>query len=292
VEVEIGSMAINLNNSAVNQVLICDRFARGDHYHEVRTQGTRDWLLFHTVSGEGVFRLHGETFRIGCGDVAILHPGTPHDYAAATGSVWIFDWAHCLLSSRSAADLRRSEPIPGLSLIHLDEIYLRERIGGAFQRMIADSRGSGPYAQELSSHALTEILLLLASKTNSSEGRQLDSRVTETLHRMGERLADEFTVEDFARHVGLSPSRFSHLFKEQTGLSVMEAFTQLRLRQAAKLLEFTDLRVQEIALDVGFHSPYYFTERFTAFYRVSPRSYRKNAAAKRNESQPPTFTSK
>lgn len=48
----------------------------------------------------------------------------------------------------------------------------------------------------------------------------------------------------------------------------------MRLRQAANLLEYTSDPILEIAEEVGFKNPYYFTRQFTAYYGVSPRYYR------------------
>lgn len=268
-------MAENLNNTAASAVLICDRFQQPDHYRVVRERGTNDWLMTYTSAGQGVYRINGKTFQAGPGDLFVLQPGVPHDYATVPGQIWEFDWVHCSLSQSMLTKLQLPEPQPGLWTIHVGDSYLGERIADAFRRMIADSRGAEPFAAELASQALTEILLLLAGKSARNNGRKLDSRVSETLHRMAERMSEPHHIEALARQAGLSASRLSHLFKEQTGQSVMEALTALRLRQAAKLLEFTDRRIAEIAGDVGFQSPYYFTERFTSFYGISPSGYRK-----------------
>ncbi|WP_274366195.1 helix-turn-helix domain-containing protein [Paenibacillus thermotolerans] len=268
-------MAENLNNTAASAVFICGRFLQSDHYRVIREHGTNDWLMTYTSAGQGVYRLHGKSFHADPGDLLVLQPGAPHDYATAPGQLWEFDWVHCSLSQSMLAKLQLPEPAPGLWKIHVGDSYLGERVSGAFQRMIADSRGAEPFAAELASQALTEIMLLLAGKSATFNGRKLDSRVSETLHRMAERMAEPLHIEQLARQAGLSVSRLSHLFKEQTGQSVMEALTALRLRQAAKLLEFTDRRIAEIAGDVGFQSPFYFTERFTSFYGISPSGYRK-----------------
>ena len=55
----------------------------------------------------------------------------------------------------------------------------------------------------------------------------------------------------------------------------MAALLSFRLRQSARLLEFTNRSISEVAGDVGFSSPFYFTKQFTAFYGMNPRDFRK-----------------
>jgi AraC family transcriptional regulator of arabinose operon len=54
----------------------------------------------------------------------------------------------------------------------------------------------------------------------------------------------------------------------------MNTLNQLRLREAARYLVFTSRLVGDIARDVGFADPFFFTRQFTAFFGVSPSAYR------------------
>lgn len=60
----------------------------------------------------------------------------------------------------------------------------------------------------------------------------------------------------------------------------METLLKFRLKQAEKKLTFTDRTVTEIALEVGFNSPDYFTRQFVKYYGVSPTQYRKSLKLK------------
>jgi AraC family transcriptional regulator of arabinose operon len=94
------------------------------------------------------------------------------------------------------------------------------------------------------------------------------------LQVLSQRYPEPLSVAGLAGLVGLSPSRLTHLFKETVGASIVQTVLQLRLRQAARLLEFTDLTVAEIAAQVGFESAFYFSRQFKAHYGVSPSTYR------------------
>src|SRR5262249_15835700 len=59
-------------------------------------------------------------------------------------------------------------------------------------------------------------------------------------------------VQKAAGSVYLSVSRLSHLFKQETGLSILEYAKVLKLRRAKHLIEQTQARIKEIAALVGY----------------------------------------
>jgi AraC family transcriptional regulator of arabinose operon len=60
----------------------------------------------------------------------------------------------------------------------------------------------------------------------------------------------------------------------------MEWVLNLRLRQAARLLEFTSLSVGAIAREVGYLSPFHFSRQFKAYFGLSPSLFRQQVQQK------------
>ena len=85
----------------------------------------------------------------------------------------------------------------------------------------------------------------------------------------------DITSEDICRHIGCSRSLISHQFKNSTGMSIREYLTMLRLDDAKKLLECSNLTVTEIAFAVGFGSSNYFTNVFKKEFGMAPGAYKK-----------------
>lgn len=81
-------------------------------------------------------------------------------------------------------------------------------------------------------------------------------------------------VEDIARFCNCSKSHMQHLFKRYHGMGVMRYLENVRMQQAKKLLEDTDLPVCNIALQVGFHDPNYFSATFSKLCGSSPSVHR------------------
>jgi two-component system response regulator YesN len=86
--------------------------------------------------------------------------------------------------------------------------------------------------------------------------------------------AGEVSVEDVARSAFISPSRLSHVFKDATGMSLIDYLTQIRIDRAQHLLAETDRTVAEICFELGIQSPTYFTRLFRRMTGTSPSQYR------------------
>ena len=82
------------------------------------------------------------------------------------------------------------------------------------------------------------------------------------------------SLESVCTHLHLSVSHFSTLFKQETGCGFVNYLTQVRLTQAAWLLDNTDSAVGEIAQQVGYSEPAYFSYVFKKRYGVSLMKYR------------------
>ena len=83
------------------------------------------------------------------------------------------------------------------------------------------------------------------------------------------------TVYSIAGRVGLSTSRFAHLFAKQVGASPLETFNRVVMHQAASLLKKEPhLSVKEIAFSLGFSSLSLFSRPFRKQYGITPTGYR------------------
>ena len=80
-------------------------------------------------------------------------------------------------------------------------------------------------------------------------------------------------MENLARQFGYSKSRFSRLFHDHLGCSLIEYLSVLRCRQAAHLLLESDMTMLDIALNVGFECLRTFYRSFKNCYEMTPTQY-------------------
>ena len=80
----------------------------------------------------------------------------------------------------------------------------------------------------------------------------------------------EFGVEDMGRQIGLSRVQLYRKVKAMTGSSVVDLLRKARLVKARRLLETRSMSVSEVAYEVGFSAPSYFTKCFKEEYGMLP----------------------
>lgn len=91
----------------------------------------------------------------------------------------------------------------------------------------------------------------------------------------------DISIDDVAASVFLSSGYLSIIFKEETGYTVLEYITYVRMNKAKELvLQGTGLKVKEIAEQVGYHNVQSFIRYFKKYFGETPMAYRKNADGK------------
>lgn len=85
---------------------------------------------------------------------------------------------------------------------------------------------------------------------------------------------EKLTLQEVCRHVTMSTSYFSQIFKQVTGDTFIEYLTGVRMAKAKELLKSTDFKFYEIAAQVGYADPNYFSILFKKQTGLSPKDYR------------------
>ena len=87
----------------------------------------------------------------------------------------------------------------------------------------------------------------------------------------------ELSLNEVAAQANLSASHFSAVFSQETGQTFKEYLTQIRISKAKELLRMTMLRSAEIAYQVGYNDPHYFSSVFKKHTGLSPIEFRSQA---------------
>lgn len=256
-------------------IWVANHFRASYGYHVRRPAGTHDWLLTFTIAGVGCYRFGDQSHLCQAGDLMVLEPGTMHDYATLyKEQPWEFYWVHFLPRPHWAEWLQLPVQAIGLRRVKIADALLAQRMERAFARLLHDLHNSTHFQTDLAANALEEILLCSAQQQARTKPHTLDPRINAILQRLQTNYREPITIAALAQQVALSPSRLSHLFKEQVGRSIIETTLTIRLHQTERLLKYTSLHIGEIAQEVGFQSASYFSRQFKARYGLSPDAYR------------------
>lgn len=108
-----------------------------------------------------------------------------------------------------------------------------------------------------------------------------DALMERVMKYMNEHLADpDLNVEKLTEDVGISRAQLHRKLKEIAGVSAGEFIRNLRLEQAARLIEEGQINITQVAYSVGFSNQTHFSTVFKKHYGMSPSEY---AETKRNE---------
>ena len=87
-------------------------------------------------------------------------------------------------------------------------------------------------------------------------------------------MQENLSLNSVAGAVNVSANYFSALFSQEMQSTFIEYVTQKRMDKAKKLLRQTDKHSGEIALEVGYKDPHYFSFVFKKTQGCTPREYR------------------
>jgi len=92
-------------------------------------------------------------------------------------------------------------------------------------------------------------------------------------------LADHFSVaapvDEMVRRSGLAERSFKRRFTLATGFSPIAYVQQLRVEEAKRRLERTDLSIEQISWKVGYEDPAFFRRLFKRITHITPGAYRR-----------------
>lgn len=105
--------------------------------------------------------------------------------------------------------------------------------------------------------------------------------ITEQIKQyINQHMEEELTRETFADMFYLNPDYLAKLFKKETGISLGSYLVGQRMERAKQLLAASDLKINEISIQVGYDSFSYFSKIFREYTGMSPNEFRKNKKIK------------
>ena len=246
----------------------------GFHARE-RRYGCLQHILIYCVHGEGWFEINNQRYLVKPDHFFIIPANIAHRYGANLNNPWSIYWVHFTGSHSSQYIdflIDYSENYAPIMMPHKSErIVMFDDIISHIEMAFNDD--NIVYANTSFAHFLTTFK---ASVFNPNPQQSSDEDpVSKVIFYMKEHLTEMLTLEQLANVAGMSASHFSVLFRQKVQSSPINFFTFLKTQQACRLLEYSNLRVKEIAYQIGYADPYHFSRVFTTVMGMSPRDFRK-----------------
>lgn len=250
-----------------------------------RHQNTNSYEIIQVLSGGGSAFISGRTYPLLPGamlfiDANCLHAVMPADVTNYCRSKLVIDgrYLHALFEMMGATEaLSFFFSQHGGCCIALAEDKT-QRVDRVFGNL-ARSFEQPPDAQNsLRIHALMLELFSVCCQYSEPVEPHAQDKLAQVFAYLRTHYAQPLRVEEVARETHLSKFYLCHLFREQTGMTLMQYLYEYRLSAARQLLRFSDLSISEIAHNCGFGSSSHFCTLFRAREGVSPRDYRRAAS--------------
>lgn len=106
-------------------------------------------------------------------------------------------------------------------------------------------------------------------------GNQYKSMLKRALRYIDQHYTDEnLSLNTVAKAANISPNYFSGVFSQEMGQTFVEYLTEKRMERARELLRYSGKRSSEVAYEVGYRDPRYFSFLFKKTQGCTPSSYR------------------
>jgi len=136
------------------------------------------------------------------------------------------------------------------------------------------------YRYPSSTQLLEDMLVFLRTfvevMNNQFDDYKNKQKIQMAIRYITENYDKDLNMAVVSNYISMNYSLFSYVFKQYTGSNFVNYLKDLRMKEAKRLLEETDLRVNEISQKIGYDNEKHFMKTFKSVCGVSPTEYRRN----------------
>lgn len=244
------------------------------NHYRARQDGAPEHVLIYCEKGSGWIDYHNERFHLQQHQAFIIPAEHRHAYGADIEHPWSIYWLHfkgdntAMFSGMfgkvlSISDTSTNRFTDRIQLF--EEIYKNLEMG---------------YSQENMEYITFCAMYFLASFKYMPQFQEInkferDDVIQNCIYYMRDNVESKISLKDIADSVGYSASHLNALFVQGTSFSPIEYYNQLKIQRVCYYLQFSDLKIKQIAFILGFYDPFHLSKAFLKEMGLSPREYRR-----------------
>lgn len=254
---------ISLNN--------CGFHTFGHHDWIVNRPGRVDYYIIYIHSGRCIIEEDNKETEALSGDIVLYRPNEPQKYYFKAEDKTVSMFLH--FTGTGCGELINKFNMSSGRIFH---VGVSHTIHQLFHKLEYEFLLKKPFFNDYCSSIIYELLSTCARKleTVKSETRVSDNRILDICKLMVDDFSEWKPIKYYASQCNLSESRFSHIFKSQTGITPQEYIMSLRINKAKTLLSETDLPISKISDMLGFNTHNYFIRVFKKYTGNSPLKFK------------------
>ncbi|MDP4227607.1 MAG: AraC family transcriptional regulator [Bacteroidota bacterium] len=246
-------------------------------YHFIeRKKAISQFIFIYCIEGAGWFEINGQKSIVKENNFFVIPAFTPHSYGADEQNPWTIYWVH--FKGRLAREYSPQVGIP-IEINPNTRSRISERLD-LFEE-IFHLLGMG-YSLENLHYACSAFQYFLSTFRNLQQYRNtvknnmVESDIVEAaINFMKENIEKPLSLEEIAKYIGYSTTHFYTIFHRRTGYSPCNYCNQLKIQKACQLLDFSDIKINQLCFKVGISDSYYFSRLFHKIMGISPSEYKK-----------------
>jgi AraC-like DNA-binding protein len=249
-------------------------YPNAKHHYRERTTGATENILIYCEKGKGWIECRNEKYCLSAHQVFIIPRKEPHVYGSDLHDPWSIYWIHF-----NGENVYLFRSIIGKVVSIMDSVTSRHQerfmlFESMFQNLeMGYSSDNLEYISFCLSYFLASVKYL--PQYREIKNIKVEDVIPKSILYMKEHLEDRIMLNDIAHFVGYSCSHLAALFTQKTSYSPMEYYNQLRIQKACSYLQFSEMKIKEIAFQLGFYDPFHFSKAFLKEMEITPKEYRK-----------------
>ena len=238
-----------------------------------RPTGRQDYHLLFITDGECTAKIGETEHTLSRGDLLFYRPFEPQWYCFTSGRCTSF-WLH--ISGTGVESLCIQAGLNEGNVFHLNDLTDIER---AHMKLIVETqskqKGYKLFVQSYIEQIFAHVCRHLSDSDNSTVATTTDERILKVLNVMDRLYYMPFDIDNFAAECNVGRDRFLHLFTKNVGMPPQKHLTNVRIKNAKRMLIETNRSVADIAERCGFSDAMYFSRVFKKKTALSPSEFRK-----------------
>ena len=263
-----------MNNSSFYDAVNCVWISQGDNTNDkVSATGVNpdnNYILYYIVNGNGTITVNDIEYRLSKGQSFIVFPFSKMKIRSSEKNPWSYRWVEFCGTEPafliSQTSFTKKKPVVGkIDLPDFEKFFT-----------LQESNLTELYAVYRTvcrlMYMLTYYIELFPKKNDEhiSYAHMARSYIDKKFHN------SNLTVKQVADHVKIDRTYLYRLFKEETGLSIIDYINSRKISRAESLLMNKNLSIKEVAETVGFSDQMYFSKVFKKFKGMSPSEFKKS----------------
>lgn len=222
--------------------------------------------LICVISGQCIISIHNQDIALNKGDCIAIENNIPHKF---------------YVNGINGCKINQLEVL-GIDFTAKNNIYKvpnGEIINTCIKNITSYTNDSfyNGYTAELISNELNKISILLKCHYNAPQALYIDDNqlANNIIQYIKKNYCNDFDYENLAKSYGISSRYLRKLVLKNLGLSAIRYQTYLRIEEAKRQLSFSQIKIADIAIKIGYNTIQYFSETFRQHIGLTPGDFRK-----------------